>query len=238
MVEGSPPGRSAATEVAPQLAKDPPAVETQEKPGISGYLTLMKDSRFWPLIPMMVISYAPVVGIRGLWAGPFLHEVHGASAASIGQATLWMAFGMIAGSFLYGPADRIFKSQKWVIFGGNTVSLAALLFLAVYPFSSVSPVTAALTVIGMFGLSYGLQMAHARSFMAADMVGRGVTLMNFFNIAGVGLMQFATGAVVSGAANPAAPEAAYAALFWFYAALLAAAMAVFAFSKDAAREVN
>jgi MFS family permease len=217
------------------LADDPKAVKVDEKPGLSGYLTLMKDRRFWPLIPMMVISYAPVVGIRGLWAGPYLHDVYGANAAAIGAATLWMAFGMIAGSFLYGPADRFFGSQKWVIFGGNLVSLAALAALALHPVSSMAFVTIALMAIGSFGLSYGLQMAHARSFMSADLVGRGVTLMNFFNIFGVGMMQFATGAVVRNAAHPAAPEAAYSALFWFYAVLLALALVVFAFSKDAVK---
>jgi MFS family permease len=217
------------------LADDPDRVEAEEKPGLSGYLTLMKDRRFWPLIPMMVISYAPVVGIRGLWAGPYLHDVYGADARDIGTATLWMAFGMIAGSFLYGPADRLFKSHKWVIFGGNLISLAAIAFLAVYPMSSMAFVTIALMAIGSFGLSYGLQMAHARSFMSADLVGRGVTLMNFFNIFGVGMMQFATGAVVRNAADPAAPEAAYSALFWFYAALLAVSLVIFVFSKDAVK---
>jgi sugar phosphate permease len=215
------------------LADDPEGVEAEEKPGLSGYLTLMKDRRFWPLIPVMVISYAPVVGIRGLWAGPYLHDVFGADAAAIGTATLWMAFGMIAGSFLYGPADRLFKSQKWVIFGGNLVSLAAIAFLAIYPVSSIAFVTIALTAIGLFGLSYGLQMAHARSFMRQDLVGRGVTLMNFFNIFGVGMMQFATGAVVKNSTSAAAPEAGYSALFWFYAALLAVSLVIFAFSQDA-----
>jgi sugar phosphate permease len=217
------------------LAEDPKAVKAEEKPGLSGYLTLMRDRRLWPLIPMMVISYAPVVGIRGLWAGPYLHDVFGADAAAIGTATLWMALGMIAGSFLYGPADRLFKSQKWVIFGGNLVSLAAIAFLAVCPVSSITFFTIALTAIGLFGLSYGLQMAHARSFMRHDLVGRGVTLMNFFNIFGVGMMQFATGAVVKSAADAAAPEAAYSALFGFYAILLALALAVFIFSKDAVK---
>jgi sugar phosphate permease len=217
------------------LAGDPERVEAAEKPGLSGYLTLLKDRRFWPLIPMMVISYAPVVGIRGLWAGPYLHDVYSADAAIIGVATLWMAFGMIAGSFLYGPIDRFLGSQKWVIFGGNVISLASLTFLALYPVSSVAFVTAALTCMGLFGLSYGLQMAHARSFMTRDLIGRGVTLMNFFNIFGVGVMQFATGWVVKTAGDAAAPEAAYSALFWFYAALLALALTIFAFSKDAVK---
>ena len=41
-------------------------------------------------------------------------------------------------------------------------------------------------VIGLAGGSYGLLMAHARAFVPAHLTGRGVTLMNFFSIGGVG----------------------------------------------------
>lgn len=217
------------------LVKDPERVETETKAGLSGYWTLMKDVRFWPLFPMMAISYTPVVGIRGLWSGPYLHDVYLSDAAQIGVVTLWMAFGMIAGSFMYGPLDRLLGSQKWVIFGGNLVSLSALIFLAMFPVSSILAVTIALVCIGLFGMSYGLQMAHGRSFMSHDLVGRGVTLMNFFNITGVGIMQFATGALVTASSDATRPEAAYSNLFWFYAVLLALTLVIFAFSKEAVK---
>jgi MFS family permease len=203
--------------------------------GLSGYLRLLKDPRFWPLFPMLAISYAPVVGIRGLWAGPYLRDVYGADALGIGEATLYMALGMIAGSFLYGPMDRLFGSIKWVIFGGNIVSLSALIYLAIFPQAGPAAVTVALVCIGLFGVSYAIQMAHGRSFLPPELVGRGVTLMNFFNIMGTGVMQFATGAVVSASASPARPEAAYQALFSFYAVLLLIALVIFAFAKEAVR---
>lgn len=215
------------------LVQDPKRVQSNSRAGLSGYWTLLKDKRFWPLFPMMAISYTPVVGIRGLWSGPYLHDVYLSDAAQIGVVTLWMAFGMIAGSFLYGPLDRWLGTQKWLIFGGNLVSLAALVFLALFPVSSVAFVTIALVCIGVFGMSYGLQMAHGRSFLAQDLVGRGVTLMNFFNIFGVGIMQFATGALITASTEPNRPEIAYANLFWFYAALLALALLIFSFSREA-----
>ena len=46
-------------------------------------------------------------------------------------------------------------------------------------------------------MGYGMLMAHARAFLPPHLLGRGVTLMNFFSIGGVGMMQFATGAVVT-----------------------------------------
>jgi predicted MFS family arabinose efflux permease len=215
--------------------RDPARQEHSATTGLSGYLRLFKDPRFWPLFPMMAISYTPVAGIRGLWAGPYLRDVYGADATGIGQVTLLMALGMIAGSFLYGPMDRLFGSIKWVIFGGNLVSLAALLYLAAYPQAGIGAVTVAMVCIGIFGISYAIQMAHGRSFLPPDLVGRGVTLMNFFNIMGTGVMQFATGAVVSAAGDPARPQAAYQALFGFYAALLLVALMIFVFAKEAVK---
>jgi predicted MFS family arabinose efflux permease len=215
--------------------RDPERHENSAGTGLAGYLRLFKDPRFWPLFPMMAISYTPVAGIRGLWAGPYLRDVYAADATGIGRATLFMALGMIAGSFLYGPMDRLFGSIKWVIFGGNLVSLAALLYLAAYPQAGIGAVTVAMVCIGMFGISYAIQMAHGRSFLPPELVGRGVTLMNFFNIMGTGVMQFATGAVVSAAADPARPEAAYQALFGFYAALLLVALMIFVFAREAVK---
>jgi predicted MFS family arabinose efflux permease len=215
--------------------RDPERQAHNEGTGLSGYLRLLKDPRFWPLFPLLAISYAPVVGIRGLWAGPYLRDVYGADAIGIGQATLFMALGMIAGSFLYGPMDRLLGSIKWVTLGGNLVSLGALVYLALYPQAGMGPATAAMVCIGMFGISYAIQMAHGRSFLPPELVGRGVTLMNFFNIMGVGAMQFATGAVVSAFADSTRPEIAYQALFGFYAVLLIAALAIFAFAKDAVK---
>lgn len=218
------------------LVRDPERADAKPGTGLSGYLVLLKDRRFWPIFPMLAISYTPVVGIRGLWSGPFLHDVYTADSSLIGSVTLWMAFAMVAGSFLYGPVDRLFGTQKWVIFTGNTVSLAALVFLALNPQSGVAAITVSFIAIGLFGMSYGLQMAHGRSFLSKELLGRGVTLMNFFNIFGVGLMQFATGALVTATTDDFRPEAAYAALFWFYAGLLLLALVVFALSKDAIKD--
>ena len=98
--------------------------------------------------------------------------------------------------------------------------------------------TLLLVVIGVAGGSYGLLMAHARAFVPAHLTGRGVTLMNFFAIGGVGVMQFATGAVVTAAAVPGDPATAYAALFGFYAVVLAVSLAIYLFARDAKPETH
>lgn len=201
--------------------------------GFSGYFELLSLRVLWPLIPLTAINYAAAAGIRGLWAGPYLADVYGADALVIGQVTLFMALGMIGGSFLYGPLDTVLGTRKWVVAGGNVISLAALAFFALNPVTSVATATALLVIIGICGMGYGMLMAHARAFLPPHLTGRGVTLMNFFSIGGVALMQFSTGGIVTATAVPGEPAAAYGPLFAFYAATLGLALAVYLFSRDA-----
>jgi hypothetical protein len=87
-------------------------------------------------------------------------------------------------------------------------------------------------VLGVAGGGFGLMMAHGRAFVPAHLTGRGVTLMNFFSIGAVGLMQFASGGVVTAAFDRGAADA-YSALFGFYGLMLAIALAIYLFSRDA-----
>ena len=81
----------------------------------------------------------------------------------------------------------------------------ARIALALHPMPGLAATTLLLIVIGLAGGSYGLLMAHARAFVPAHLTGRGVTLMNFFSIGGVGAMQFATGGVVTAYSVPGEP---------------------------------
>ena len=215
------------------VVHDPESDGRGEDAGLSGYFQLLRMPVLWAIIPLTAINYAPAMGIRGLWAGPYLADIYGADALSIGQATLYMAFAMAAGAFLYGPLDTLFRTRKWVAFCGNVVGLAAIVWLALNPVTTLSASTVAFVVIGLFGGCYGLLMAHARAFLPGHLTGRGVTLMNFFSIGGVGAMQFATGAVVTSTTVPGDPAAAYAALFWFYALMLALALVIYLAARDA-----
>lgn len=217
------------------VVRDPEMPEEAKEggAGFGGFMELMRMPVLWAIIPLTAINYAPAAGIRGLWAGPYLADVHGADAIVIGDVTLIMAIGMIAGSFLYGPLDTMLKTRKWVGVGGNVISLSALIVFALNPAPSLTGATVLLGIIGVCGMSYGMLMAHARAFFPQQLMGRGVTLMNFFTIGGVALMQFATGAVVTASSGPGEPAAAYGALFAFYAVMLGLALAVYLFSKDA-----
>jgi MFS family permease len=216
------------------IVRDPEAPEGTEsgRAGFGGFLELLKIRYLWLIIPLTTINYAPAAGIRGLWAGPFLADVHGANALTIGNVTFFMAVAMVIGSFVYGPLDSFFNTRKWVAAIGNGLSLAALFILFLFPGESVAIATALLFVIGLAGMSYGVLMAHARSFFPAHLTGRGVTLMNFFTIGGVGVMQFLSGGIVSRSVASETPAAQYSHIFGFYGVMLAISLALYLFSRD------
>lgn len=214
--------------------RDPEPVDDPDGPaGLAGFWAVMRIRALWFIIPLTLVYYAAAGGIRGLWAGPYLADVYGADALLIGQVTLAMALAMAIGSFAYGPLDTVFNTRKWVLAAGVVLVMSALVSLALFPVSGLLHATAALVLIGAAGVGYGVMTAHAKSFFPPALIGRGVTLMNFFSIGGVALMQVVTGRLVTMTADPAAPEAAYQSLFGFYALTLALALAIYLFSRDA-----
>ena len=234
-------GLAAATLlVAAALAlfvRDPERAEPGETGfGFSGYRELLRIRTIWLLAPLVALGYAPAASVRGLWAGPYLSEVYGADSLAIGQVVLFMALAMVAGALIYGPLDTILRTRKWVAVVGNGLGAAVILVLALDPVPGLTAVTVLFVLLGMFGGTYGLLMAHGRAFLPPHLTGRGMTLLNFFSIGGSAVLQFATGAVYTASYSAADPSAAYRALFWFYEIALAAAIAAYLFVPDAKPE--
>lgn len=208
--------------------KDPAKLESDMRGSV---FDLLKMPVLWLILPLMFVHYAPAGAIRGLWIGPYLRDVFDASQSQIGLATLLMGLAMIAGVVMYGPLDRLMGSRKWVNFGGNALTAAAVLTLWAMPQPGMWTAVALMCAVGLFGASFPMMVAHGRSFVPPHLTGRGVTLLNLFGIGGVGLMQFVTGRLHAGAqdGDVAAP---YAAIFGFFGLALVAGLAVYLFSRD------
>lgn len=226
-------GLTALTALAILAAvRDPARPEAGSKGSI---LDLLRMPALWPILLMMAACYAPAAGLRGLWAGPYLTDVFGADRAQIGHITLVMGLAMVAGNFAYGPLERIFRTRKWLVFTGNAAVLTCVLTLAAYP---MAPPLLVLPLIGLFGASFPMVMAHGRAFLPAHLTGRGVTLINLFGIGTTGLMQYATGrlhATLTPSAdviNSAPPYAPYVGIMLAYAALIGLGLIAYLWSKD------
>ncbi len=211
------------------FVRDPKKEITAEK---GSFREVLRIRALWFIFPLMLVSYAEVGALRGLWIGPYLFEVFEASPRAIGQATLAMGLCMVLGPLAYGPLDRVLGTRKWVIFGGSMVVLIATVTLAVTADGPILWVVGMLCVIAFFGSTYPAIMSHGRSFLPQHLVGRGVTLLNLCSIGGVGLAQFATGRIHTEFSGAALDPLPYTMIFVFFAALLAVGLAIYLFSTD------
>jgi MFS family permease len=210
------------------LVRDPPRLDGGGKGSI---LSLLRMPAIWPILFMMAVCYAPIAGLRGLWVGPYFADVHGATQGQIGQVGLWIGLAMAAGNFAYGPLDRWFGTRKWVVFIGNALTLSALILLWWFAAAPAAVATALLVAAGFFGSTFPVVIAHGRAFFPPHLMGRGVTLLNFFGIAPVGIAQILTGRIHESAPTTSA-AAPYQAVFLFFVLTMAAGLAVYLLSQD------
>ena len=189
------------------------------------FWSILKSRDILLIAPIAIICYAPVAGLRGIWLGPYFEQKFEASIDEIGTIGLIMSLGMILGTFFYGPLDRIFKTRKWIVLFGNSICLLSVAFLSFLPEVSYNFAIVCFTVIGFFGMSFPVVVAHGRSFVPIELSGRGVTLMNLFAIGGVGILQTVSGAVFDLAGD-------FESVFSMYFILILIGLAVYLLSKD------
>lgn len=215
------------------LVRDPkPDRSDAGASGFASFLTLLKLKYLWPIIPLISIAYALPAGLRGYWAAPYLSEIYGADTATIGTVTLWMALAMIAGSLIYGPLDAKVSSRKRLILIGNAIVLASVVALAIQPDIGIGIATLMLVICCLAGMNQPVLMAHARQFFPPHLVGRGITLMNFFSIGGVGVLQWTTAGLISDETIQNAPLSAFQTLFGFYVLILGLVLMVYLAAKE------
>lgn len=188
----------------------------------------------WPMLALAFVSLAMVLTIRSLWAGPYLADVYGLDAIERGNMLMVFTVAMLVGNVGFGPLDRVFDRRKPVVLAGAAISAAALVCLALLP---ALPLYVAMTLLCILGVACNyvvIIFAHGRALFPLRLVGRAITLINGVNMFGIAVMQVSTGYVIRSfpAADGAAPEIAYRAMFGFLAVCLLCGMLVYTRSKD------
>jgi predicted MFS family arabinose efflux permease len=220
----------ASTALVYAVLRDPPALKTRQPAEglLAGLAGILRIRALWAMLPLVLVSYAVVIALRSLWIAPFFGQVYGFDTVARGHAALAMGAALSGGALAYGPIERWLGDPKRTTLLGSTVTAAALLTLGLAGGLNAAAAIALYVVVGAAGMTYGILMAHGRLFVPPQLLGRGVTLLNFVFIAGAGLLQWLSGRFVqAGAAVGTAPAETYAHLHLVFGLVLAAATAIY-----------
>ncbi|NBS44680.1 MAG: MFS transporter, partial [Acetobacteraceae bacterium] len=82
-------------------------------------------------IVMALTSFAIVLGVRGLWGGPWLMEVKGLARVEAGHVLLLCTIALIIGPLLAGILERRFQKYRGAILvGGHIGAVATVIVMA------------------------------------------------------------------------------------------------------------
>lgn len=186
------------------------------------------------VMALQLVAYAVLVTMLGLWAGPYLHDVHGLDPIERGSVLTAMALAQFLGVLAVGPLDRLFDTRKWVAVAGAIATIGTMLALAAVP-QPPKPMAITLLVLLCAVSTYGIVVvAHGRSFFPEALAGRGATTFNAAQLIGCALMPMLTGLVpgLFATAGPGYSPVAYQWVFVSIAATLTLGLAVYLTSKD------
>ena len=231
------------------IARDtPPGVTPPERPretlgqSFGGIFEVMRWPGVWPLFVMISTGYASFAAVQTLWASPYLADVHGLDLSARGYVLLGITGGQVIGLLIWGYAERILGSIKKPILAGAALSASILALLSFFEAPGLSLVTALFIVFGLNAGYTPLLLAHGRLLFPDRLAGRGITLLNLGNMAGVFVLQALTGALIGQLQRMGiSPETGYRATFGALALVLVAALAYYSTipdtnSRNAARE--
>ncbi len=201
---------------------------------LRGLWEVASDRNLLPIYIMGSCFTAPFLTIGGLWAGPYLRDVHALTNTESSFVLLVMMLALYSGYMAYGPMDRVFNTRKWVVLGGVACMLSCLLPLALVPDLPL-PVAVALLVAFAFCSPFFVTLAaHCRGFVPMHRVGRAIACINLMGLVNVFVLQAAAGVLVEGAssAGPQAVANGYRLVFAMVALVLIVTGAIYSRVRD------
>jgi predicted MFS family arabinose efflux permease len=200
---------------------DPPHCPAPKRPSETLIEALRGQFSIWRLpglsrvLALHLVAYAAAATVIGLWAGPYLADVHGLDANARGRALAAMGLAMPIGLLLVGPLEKHFFPRAALVTAGAALSALMLIGLALWPTPPL-PVALGLLVGLIFFSSYPvLLVTEARGLFPDHLVGRGASTVNMAQLVGSALLPLLVGLVIGffPMAEAVRPEAAYRAGF-------------------------
>lgn len=160
-----------------------------------GFRAVLRDRRFWRIIPLNFFFTGIQLGVQGLWGGPYLIDVAGLTPLAASNVLLLLSGGVCVGSALSG-----WLADRWGV--ARTIAASAAIFalcqfglIARPPLAIVAPLYLLFGLTGSFCI---MGMAHARQLFPAAITGQAVAATNFFGIGGSFCIQWWMGLIIKG----------------------------------------
>lgn len=215
----------------------PPPTGQHERLGqvLAGLLAVLKNRNVPLLFVMNFVAYAAVITVIGLWAGPYLADVHGLDTDQRGNVLTLVHVAVGASLLLVAPMDRWIDTRKWVVFTASGGCILLFLTLGLVPGLSLTTVVVLLVLLGPMSLNNIILMTHGRALFPVERVGRGMSVLNVGVFAGVATLQTLSGWLIQQfpTVDGRATEGAYQAVFLLCAGALAVGLCAYAFVPDA-----
>lgn len=198
---------------------------------LRGMISVWSNRQVWLLCGVAFFSYPAILTVRGLWGGPYLHDMFDLGAVEVGNILLVMTIGMILGPPTYGQLSRKMpdKTRGLIIFAVLVGAVACLLQAFVGPLGTGIAMVL-LFVHGFLGSSATLNYAASRKAVAEHQIGRALTTINLATFAGLFVLQGIAGLIVGQYETD--PALGYQAMFVFLGGGLALAGGCFWFGTS------
>lgn len=160
--------------------------------------TVFRHVGFWRIAILNLFAVGTLLAVQGLWAGPYLADVHGLPPVAVGNLIVAMALGIMIGNFGNGAlADRFGHARVAMAAGVGFATCHALLALAGpgVPMLALGALYLAFGSMGAFGV---VLFAHVRAIFPRHVGGRAITGINLVGIAGAMGVQWLMGAIIEG----------------------------------------
>ena len=201
---------------------------------LGGVREVCANRQLWHVCAIQFVNYGSIIAVIGLWAGPYLNDIHGLQGVLRGNVLFVINVSMLAAVIGYGVVERKLRSRKRAIAGGSVASAAILLILAFWPGIGMWPGIALLVAFAVTSGHIMLNHAHARAVLPDHLVGRGLTLQNVAVFFGVATMQSVTGLIIGKftEVGEAAPDIAYRSVFGFLAVMIVVSLLLYLPVRD------
>lgn len=202
---------------------------------VTGLAVVFRSRKVWPILFVAPFIYTPNQLLLGLWAGPYLSDVHGFDPVSRGYALTAMMIAMSLGVLVFGPLERLVGAKRPVVIcGASSVALSFAGLSTLGQHSAVLAVVFCATAI-FSSCYFVLTIAHAQGFFPPAYSGRSVAAIGLLGISGVFATQLSTALLLSlfpGPPGTTATGFGYSVMFALVAAIFVAIAAIYRTTEE------